>query len=146
MTREKAKEAAEVMLAYADGKEIEFKEKGIANEQWKTFRHKKDTFLCFNFDRFDYRIKSEPTYRPFLSMEECWEEMKRHQPFGWLMLDDMYINVVCVHSVDKRIELSPEEGIHGTEGMSRMFISFNRALNEYLFADGTPFGIKEEMK
>lgn len=31
-----------------------------------------------------YRIKPEPKYRPFANAEECWNEMKKHQPFGWL--------------------------------------------------------------
>ena len=32
----------------------------------------------------DYRIKPETKYRPFKDAEECFEEMKKHQPFGWI--------------------------------------------------------------
>ena len=27
---------------------------------------------------------TEPSYRPFKSQEECWNEMQKHQPFGWI--------------------------------------------------------------
>lgn len=26
---------------------------------------------------------TEPAYRPFKDKEECWNEMLKHQPFGW---------------------------------------------------------------
>ena len=31
-----------------------------------------------------YRIKPESKYRPFANAEECWKEMQKHQPFGWI--------------------------------------------------------------
>lgn len=30
-----------------------------------------------------YRIKPEPKYRPFKDAEECWQEMLKHEPFGY---------------------------------------------------------------
>lgn len=140
MTREEARKAAEVMRAYAEGKEIEFylPEYG----EWYI-----DALPSFNWNKYSYRIKQEPTYRPFKDKEECWQEMQKHQPFGWLKLDNMYINIVCVHSVDKKIELSPENLKFEDDvpfDIERMFMSFERTFYEYLFADGTPFGIKEE--
>ena len=144
MTREEAIKAAEILTAYADGKEIEFKVNG--SNQWKTGSIKKGG-LFLDFNAIEYRIKQEPTYRPFKDKEECWNEMLKHQPFGWIMLDDMYINIVCIHQVDKTIELSPEELKFDNDGpfdIRRMFISMERAFNEYKFADGTPFGIKEK--
>lgn len=121
MTREEARKAAEVMKAYAEGKEIEFKAYG--DERWKTFRYGKDRFLCFNFDRFEYRIKPEPTYRPFRSKEECWQEMQKHQPFGWVKRkEDGCFS--CVISVD---DTKLYDNVYKT----------------YTFVDGTPFGVKE---
>ena len=35
-------------------------------------------------DRITVRIKQEPKYRQFKDAEECFEEMKKHQPFGWI--------------------------------------------------------------
>lgn len=142
MTIEEARKAAEVMMAYADGKKIEYKVRG--GGEWLPI-NELDTPL-FDWNSTEYRIKKEPTYRPFKNKEECWAEMQKHQPFGWLKLDDMYINIVCVHSVDKKIELSPENLKFEDDtpfDIERMFMSFERTFNEYLFADGTPFGVKE---
>ena len=35
-------------------------------------------------DRITVRIKQEPKYRPFKDADECFEEMKKHQPFAWI--------------------------------------------------------------
>lgn len=50
MTREEARKAAEVMLAYADGKEIECTAKGM--DIWK-----KSDRPIFNWCRYKYRVK-----------------------------------------------------------------------------------------
>ena len=75
MTREEAKEMLPIIQAWADGKTIQVKEKG----RWVE--------LCIDdFTRSPdmYRIKPEPKYRPFKTQEECWNEMLKHQPFGWI--------------------------------------------------------------
>lgn len=128
MTREEARNAAEVMLAYADGKSIEFKE--FKEEQWSPFIPEKDAFLCFNFDRFDYRIKKEPTYRPFKDKEECWAEMQKHQSFGWVMAREAFRQVLIIGNYYICLE-----------GIT---FDYNEAFEEVKFLDGTPFGIKEE--
>lgn len=124
MTREEAKNAAEVMMAYADGKEIE-----IFNsiKEWKISK-----CPAFNWGECHYRIKKEPTYRPFKNKEECWNEMLKHQPFGWLteILSNAYININSIDSIC----VCCDEDAH----------EYNKAFEEFTFADGTPFGIKEE--
>lgn len=119
MTREEARNAAEVMKAYAEGKEVEFKSKN--DENWLLCEEKGRLF--FNWQDSDYRIKKEPTYRPFKNKEECWQEMQKHQPFGWVYekLSTAYINI---HSIDSECD-------------------YNIVFEEFTFADGTPFGIKE---
>lgn len=128
MTREKAKEAAEVMKAYADGKEIEFKTKKAEN--WRLCEEK--GVLFFNWQDSEYRIKKEPTYRPFKNKKECWEEMLKHQPFGWIRNGVYYqlirnINNAFIY-VDDFV----------------MGFNYEEALCNFTFIDGTPFGIKEE--
>ena len=118
MTREEARKAAEVMTAYADGKEIEFKI--VGGQEWE----KTDT-PTFVWSSYDYRIKKEPTYRPFKDKEECWNEMLKHQPFGWI----------------KEIEDGTYRPI--TSSISNNDIFFSNMLLAYTFADGTPFGIIE---
>lgn len=56
MTREEAKKAAEVMMAYADGKEIEMRDR--ARGPWKQIKA-----AHFNWELFDYRIKPKPKHR-----------------------------------------------------------------------------------
>lgn len=78
MTEEKARKAAEVMIAYAEGKEIEFKP--LDYNTWCNVIGDP----LFDWSHNDYRIKSKPKYRPFKDKEECWTEMQKHQPFGWV--------------------------------------------------------------
>ena len=86
-----------------------------------------------------YRIKPEPEYRPFKNQEECWQEMMKHQPFGWLKSirkqEKVHIGRVFEVKDYVLITLSINEDINND---SSYFF------NEYTFADGTPFGIKEE--
>lgn len=56
MTREEAKKAAEVMMAYADGKEIEMRDR--ARKPWTQIKA-----AHFNWELFDYRIKPKPKPR-----------------------------------------------------------------------------------
>lgn len=71
---------------------------------------------------------TETTYRPFKDKDECWNEMLKHHPFGWTKHKEkqFYENWICVQS----------NGIDGT--------SFYDVYKDHTFADGTPFGIKED--
>ena len=104
------------MLAYADGKEIEYKNGAL--KDWSI-----TSVPTFNWGSNDYRIKPEPKYRPFKDAEECWQEMQKHQPFGWMkeISNEEYINLGWVPTEDN------EDTFHNIT-----------------FADGTPFGVKEE--
>ena len=82
-----------------------------------------------------YRIKPEAKYRPFKNAEECWCEMLKHQPFGWIVDEDSY----------RSIAICDDESIGVPSFVNDDFvISFKEAMDGYTFADGTPFGIKEE--
>ena len=81
-----------------------------------------------------YRIKPEHTYRPFKNAEECWQEMQKHQPFGWLKdKGDGHRTLITVVDNEDMMALN---GITGWDFLSIM--------NMYIFADGTPFGVKIE--
>ena len=124
MTREEIKEAAKVMEAYADGKKVQ---KQDINGLWIDCDNP-----MFDWASFNYRIKPGPKYRPFKSQEECWYEMLKHQPFGWV----------------KEISCEMLYLINGISNESIVIMedinSFKEAMNIYEFKDGTPFGIKEE--
>lgn len=128
MTREKARKAAEVMMAYAEGKEIEFKTKKAEN--WQLCEEKGELF--FNWQDSEYRIKKEPTYRPFKNAKECWAEMLKHQPFGWIRNGVYYQLIRNVNNASIYVDYFVKE------------FNYEEALGEFIFIDGTPFGIKEE--
>ena len=132
MTREYAKELLPIIQAYAEGKTIQYRRS--AEGKWE------DVAIGDNLSFIDppskYRIKPEPTYRPFKNNEECWGEMLKHQPVGWVK----HRNSICiVQSVlYNGIIYFNMQGIH-----SLKFEEFEE-FEDVKFADGTPFGIKEE--
>lgn len=124
MTREEIKEAAKVMEAYADGKKVQ---KQDINGLWIDCDNP-----MFDWVSFNYRIKPGPKYGPFETQEECWNEMLKHQPFGWVKSPRG--ELFCIDKVF-------EEGIVYKHSSCH----FNEYLEgQYSFVDGTPFGIKEE--
>ena len=123
MTKEKAKYLAEVLKAYAEGKTIEV----LLDGGWREVNLDE---YSLDAENEHYRIKKEPKYRPFRSAKECFEEMKKHYPFGWI-----YWNNILVHIT--------ETGV-GYVKFDSCIYSFIEAFNKgYTFADGQPFGIKE---
>lgn len=131
MTREETKELLPIMQAFAEGKIIEYK---FGNEWLET--------NCPVWTRdSEYRIKSEPKYRPFKNQEECWNEMLKHQPFGWIKCAGKYINIIGLS--ETAVELSPDE-VDRDFDLVKNSISFDYMFQSFVFADGTPFGIKEE--
>ena len=131
MTREKAKELLPILKAFAEGKAIEFR---TIEGTWEELP---DPLFQ---NPYKYRIKPEPRYRPFKSQEECWQEMLKHQPFGWIIrdFDKEYINIVAVSNNNFNKTLAVSIGPYGD-----LYIRFENLFKAYTFADGTPFGIKE---
>lgn len=75
---------------------------------------------------------TEPLYRPFKDEKECLEEMKKHNPFGWIM-NDYCTTTVCLR--DCSISLT---------GFPLHMFPFDTVFKNFKFVDGTPFGIKED--
>ena len=134
MTREEAKELLPIIQAWAEGKPIQHK---TDSGSWSDIT--KDLYV-HNHPSL-YRIKPEPEYRPFKNQEECWNEMLKHQPFGWLKrktdgsyrfisekysLPELFTKVVTVTPTHESVPYS------------------NTVFGLYTFADGTPFGVKIE--
>jgi hypothetical protein len=79
----------------------------------------------------EYRIKPESKYRPFYdNAEECWTEMLKHQPFGWI------INISNGRAYNIQSVLLEE----GVLYIRSSYVELGRAFIDYTFADGTPFG------
>ena len=130
ITREEVKELLPIMQAFAEGKTIQYRHKGRV--EWYDLDSGQ-----FNCDMYYYRIKPEPKYRPFKTKEECWTEMLKHQPFGWIYnkFND-YLNIYIVYNsnVDYGVRVSGHPSS----------LNYEHMFKDYKFADGTPFGIKEE--
>ena len=146
MTREEAKELLPIIQALADGKQIQDKIEGLTD--WVDTD---EINLEYNGQKIKHRIKPEPKYRPFKSQEECWQEMFKHQPFGWVYSKNESCYYCIISVEENRIELSPTEQSCYVEPpkeyyLQNSYVDFVTVLEdyEYTFADGTPFGIKEE--
>ena len=125
MNREQTKELLSVMQAYADGKVIQYR--AIDGGYWYDVTEGKDV----DWDRYEFRIKPEPKYRPFKDAEECWNEMLKHQPFGWVI--GSLGEYATIDFLDE----------FGTSRNGSATWDFRKSFNEITFADGTLFGIKE---
>ena len=132
MTREEAKELLPIIQAWAEGKNIQF----LSDGEWHDINQA--DFTCYP-DK--YRIKPETKYRPFKTQEECWNEMIKHQPFGWLK-SKKDGRLRCIGEVSWSDEFETVHiALSTSESLSR---SANSMFDEYTFADCTPFGAKEE--
>lgn len=123
MTTEEAKKLLPIIKAFAEGKNIQYKED---IDRWVDIKN--PSFRSF----VEYRIKPEPKYRPFKTQEECWNEMHKHSDFGWVIRSGVYLNISGVYC-DTIYTLEDSNGIH-----------FDYAFLELTFTDGAPFGVKEE--
>lgn len=122
MTREQAKELLPIIQAFVDGKTIEARTNSIS--KWIETTTPKFDLL------HEYRIKPEPKYRPFKNVEECWQEMQKHQPFGWVRVINRYKNILELRDSKNGIELLEENW------------TYKDLCERVTFADGTPFGVK----
>ena len=130
MNRKEAAELLPIIQAFAKGKDIEYRTKGF-NENWK----KVTQIPELSFKSFEYRIKPEPKYRPFKDAKECMAEMLKHQPFGWITSQGAFFYIIYIE--DKLFG-------YGSVCGTILHSEFNDVLKCFTFADGTPFGIKEE--
>ena len=129
MNRKEATELLPIIQAYAEGKEIEIFDK--TTKMWRTVM-----LPHFDCDTKNYRIKPESKYRSFKNAEECWQEMQKHRPFGWVKDKKDVHHRVLITAVDD-----------DTCGMSlngNAAWSLSGIMDLFTFADGTPFGVKVE--
>ena len=123
MDRETARKRAKVMLAYAEGEDIQFFNKMTG--QWQDAKPE----ALFD-STVDYRVK-EIKYRPFKSIKECLTEMLRHSDIGYIRYksDNKKEPIkVGVSNIDYMYG-------HGCCGYTLAFEMFT-------FTDGEPFGIR----
>ena len=132
MDRNQAKEFYPILQAFSEGKVIECRTKisfieglDVTNDwtEMKEIEFRNNT---------EYRIKPEPKYRPFANKEECWQEMQKHQPFGFMKFKDTESGYYMLTGISIGVGV----------GINDSLFSYDRVFDDYTFADGTPFGVK----
>lgn len=119
-----------ILEAIKEGKTIQWNDMGA----WRDIDGDEEGFFLDTLiGKLDgYRIKPEPKFRHFKNAEECWEEMQKHQPFGWLKSKEKgYYSYITM--LDNRFRLNGYDGWR-----------FDDAIDKFTFVDGTPFGVKLE--
>lgn len=128
MDRNQAKELLPILQAFAEGKTIEMS----SLNGWVSQNDLRMVLLKSN-PRV-YRIKPEPKYRPFKDAEECWHEIRKHEPFI------KYKTIESSKDVYLIIQRIKTDGIE--TDVERL--DFETAFECFTFTDGTPFGVKVE--
>ena len=130
MNRKEAAKLLPIIQAFSEGRTIEFKDKRF-KDKWDEMSE----FPDFSFKSFEFRIKPKLKYRPFKNTEECWQEMLKHHPLGWVKdkQDGHYVLITCVN--DDTCGMS----LNGNAAWSLSGI-----MDLFTFADGVPFGVKVE--
>ena len=133
MNRENVKKNIDIISAFADSKTIQ-----ILNEigEWVDLTEREGLPIgILEEEPNNFRIKPEPKCRPFKDAEECWQEMQKHQPFGWMKGDKCFYNIVSVSNID--VSMANVSG-------DIIILNFSDVMEDNTFADGTPFGVKVE--
>ena len=133
MNRKEAKEFYPFLQAFAEGRVIECRTKPIAVKgtyipnDWTEIKE-----IEF-WNNTEYRVKPEQKYRSFRDAKECWQEMQKHQPFGWIKCEEGCFNIVYV--TDVYVGLADPDG-------SSISLASKNSYQDNTFADGIPFGMK----
>ena len=124
-----------ILQALAKGKTIQF---AATDKEWVDLDSGKDGLSLETLinNPQAYRIKPEVKGHPFKNVEECWQEMLKHKPFGWIKSKDgtttnkfMFINALKNDGISICVSVD---------------FSYSDSVKYYTFVDGTPFGIKIE--
>lgn len=134
MDRKSIKKNMNIISAFAEDKVIQIiNEKG----EWIDLTERDGLPIeTIAEDPNSFRIKPEPKYRPFANAKECWLEMQKHQPVGWIRNKFNTSGIIATI-----IFLDSRKGF-------KIYIDFNHGnssedmINSFVFADGTPFGVK----
>ena len=131
MNRKEAAELLPIIKAFSEGRIIEFSSITDVSKAWREVTD----FHIGMIKNFKFRIKPEPKFRPFKDAEECWTEMQKHQPFGWVKCKEGRFNIVYVD--DNYVGLADPDG-------SSILLNSKNSYQDNTFVDSTQFGIKVE--
>lgn len=124
----KVSEQIAIMKAYEDGKTIERKRR-YKDTEWQSVEYIEN--YPFDFVHSEYRIKPECKYRPYESVEEAFNEAKKHG--FWVKNKSHNLRMIGIIVIT-------ESGILYIGG-----INASECLNTFVWADdGSPCGVKIE--
>ena len=135
MDRNQAKEFYPFLKAFAEGRIIETRtDPNVVGKGLEDMNDWTEMNEIEHWNNIQYRVKPEPTYRPFKDAKECWQEMLKHQPVGFMKFKDTESGYYMLTGIARGIGV----------GISDSMFSYDRVFDDYTFADGTPFGVKVE--
>ena len=124
----KVSEQIAIMKAYEDGKTVE--RRAFFTSEWKSIDNINN--YQFNFAEYEYRIKPVLKYRPYESVEEAFNEAKKHG-FWMQNVDRMYLRFI--------------DGFHINKNSDIFICDYcvDDILDMFVWADdGSPCGVKIE--
>ena len=128
MTKEKAKEIADILLAFADGKTIQKKcYHGWQDLPILTSEHAKDALLAIKGEYMEYRVKPELKLVPF-----TFEDNKEFR--------DRWLKRKNCNSMQRIVGVYPEHVSREYYGERVKLVSYKELLRYYTFDDGSPCG------
>ena len=124
----KVSEQIAIIKAYEDGKSIE--QKRFDRNEWESIVYVED--FPFDFVSNEYRIKQVPKYRPYESVDEAFNDAKKHG-FWVRNVDRMYLRFI--------------DGFHINKNSDIFICDYcvDDILDMFVWADdGSPCGVKIE--
>ena len=134
----KVSEQLAIIKAYINKTPIEVKHR-LSTNTWKDLIYINDYY--FNFYEYDYRIKEEPEYRPYKTIEETFNEAKKHG-FWMREKDRKYMSIIY--------RLSTKEIRVNNLDTTKEVVYINGDSSDYLLKnfvwadDNSPCGIKTQ--
>ena len=96
----KVSEQIAIIKAYEDGKTIE--RRAFFTSEWKSIDNIEN--YQFNFAEYEYRIKPVPKYRPYESVDEAFNDAKKHG-FWMQNVDRMYLRFIDGFHINKNSDI-----------------------------------------
>lgn len=139
MDIENVKKALPILQAFAEGRVIECRTKPSAlSKSWQGMNDWTEMKEIEFRNNTEYRIKpdskAKAKFRPFNTEEECWQEIRKHEPFIKYKVIESSKDVYLI------IQRIKTDGIE--TDVERL--DFETAFEWFTFSDGTPFGVKVE--
>ena len=143
MTKEQARELANILTAYANGADLQYE----AHNEWVDMKNGGAIVFCVEYGR-EMRVKPKQDYRPFKSCNELiayWHKKIEAETKYKTIKNDLQVPLIWVkHKVDGRRRIIVGFGENFVEvGVKAKPITLERLFEMYTFLDGSPCGVSE---